>query len=424
MAINDKAQDAASTIKTASQRHIHLDVLRGFAVMGILTMNITAFAMPQNAYLNPITFGSTNPSDIATWIGNFIIFDGKMRGLFSLLFGASMMLIIMRADEKGESSAKIHYNRMIWLILFGIIHFAFIWYGDILFLYGVMGCLAYMMHHLDAKHLLKWGIGIFLAMTFIITAIYSGILYQKYMAEQDGATASEISQYQDFLHEFSLSSDNSLKEIAAYEGSYGDAVRHRVTQEWSIPIFGLFIGFTETFPFMLIGMALLKNGFLLGQSPPHIYKRSIIWLLLPGAILYALLSVLIVKTGFDLGIAFNASQAWSAIARLMMTVGYAALAIIIIDNASHNSLIIRIGAAGRMAFSNYIGTSVVMAFIFYGYGFGMFGNVSRAGLIPYVIGAWIVMLLWSKPWLMRFQYGPLEWLWRSLSRRQLQKFTR
>lgn len=411
-------------IGAAQSRYVHLDVLRGLAVMGILAMNIIAFAMPQNAYINPIESQSANINDIATWIGSFILFDGKMRGLFSLLFGASMMLIIMRADAKGESSAAIHYNRMIWLIIFGLLHFALIWYGDILFLYGVMGCLAYLMHHLDARQLLKWGIGIFLAMTLISSALWAVILYQKHVAQQDNATVEQIAEYEGIVAEFSLSSKASQDEIAVYAGSYQGSVQHRITNEWAIPIASLLIGFTETLPFMIIGMALLKNGFLLGQSPPSDYQRAVKFLLLPGIILYALLSLLIVKNNFDVAIIFNASQGWSSIPRLMMTIGYAALSIMVIEKAAHHHIIIRIAAAGRMAFSNYIGTSIMMTTIFYGYGFGLFGQISRTALIPFVVGGWIIMLLWSKPWLMQFRYGPLEWLWRSLARRELQPFKR
>lgn len=414
----------SSAANSQNQRFIHLDALRGFAVMGILTMNIIAFAMPQNAYFLPNIFDAPSPADAATWIGNFIFFDGKMRGLFSLLFGASMMLIIMRAENKGESSAKTHYRRMIWLIIFGLLHFTFIWFGDILFLYGVMGCFAYLMHHLEADKLLKWGMGIFLSSTLLLTLTWSGLLYQKYSAESAAATQNEISDYEEFKNEFSGESDITLAELKAYTGSYSDIIIHRVSEEWTTPILSIFIGLTETFPFMLIGMALLKNGFLLGQSGAGIYKKAILIGLGGGMILNTLIAYIIYNVGFDIAIIFNALQGWSNIPRLMMTLGYAALIIMLIANNPLSSLLQRTAAAGRMAFSNYIGTSLVMSFIFYGYGLGYYNEISRAGLIPIVIGAWAMMLLWSKPWLTHFHYGPLEWLWRSLARWELQAFKR
>ncbi len=406
------------------QRYIHLDALRGFAVMGIVTMNIIAFAMPQNAYLMPNLFGPARASDAAAWIGNFIFFDGKMRGLFSLLFGASMMLIIMRAEDKGDSSAKIHYNRMLWLILFGLLHFTFIWYGDILFLYGVMGCFTYFMHHLDAQKLLKWGLGIFISFTLLLTIALGGLLYQKYSAESSDATSAEIADYQLFKDEFKPDAQATVAELDAYDKDYADIVRFRIAEEWTTPIFSIFIGITETLPFILIGMALLKNGFLLGQSDTITYKKTVIYGLGGGIILNSLIAFIIFKNGFDIAIIFNAIQGWSNIPRLMMTMGYAALIILFISKSPFNRLLQRTAAAGRMAFSNYIGTSIAMSFIFYGYGLGYYNEISRAGLFPIILGTWVIMLLWSKPWLEHFHYGPLEWLWRSLARRALQDFRR
>lgn len=418
--INDQSADDA----VAGQRHIHLDVLRGFAVMGILTVNIGAFAFPQNAYFTPAFFGMPSGSDIAVWMGDFILFDGKMRGLFSLLFGASMMLIMTLAQSKGESPAKTHYNRMIWLMIFGLLHFIFIWFGDILFLYAVMGCIAFAARDMSAKRLLKWGGGIFLSVALLLTAALSGLLFQKYAAQQPNASQTEIDTHAEFTSSFSQDSEASIVETAAYNGSYFEAISYRISEEWSTPLIAIFIGFIETLPLMMIGMALLKNGFLLGQSPVIIYRRTALIGLGGGAILTALLSIIIIRSNFDLAIIFNAQQAWGVIPRLMMTIGYAALIIMIIARFQNSEFIIRTGAAGRMAFSNYIGTSIIMSLIFYGYGFGLFGELSRLQLIPIVIGTWAIMLLWSKPWLMRFQYGPLEWLWRSLSRRRLQKFKR
>ena len=126
---------------TDETRLITLDAIRGFAVMGILAMNIVAFAMPEWAYVTPIAYGGETVADRVAWLFSFIFIDGKMRGLFSLLFGASMLLIIERADAKGESAAKVHYSRMFWLALFGLAHYFFIWFGDILFLYASVGCI-------------------------------------------------------------------------------------------------------------------------------------------------------------------------------------------------------------------------------------------------------------------------------------------
>jgi uncharacterized protein len=109
---------------------------------------------------------------------------------------------------------------------------------------------------------------------------------------------------------------------------------------------------------------------------------------------------------------------------VIMSIGYAALFMGLAQRFSGSALITRVAAAGQAAFTNYLGTSIAMTFIFYGWGLGLFGSVNRAACYLFVLGAWIVMLLWSKPWLERFRYGPLEWLWRSLSRRRLEALRR
>ena len=119
-----------------------LDVVRGVAVCGILLLNILAFALPQAAYVNPRAYGGWHGSNYAVYIVNFILFDGKMRGLFSFLFGASMLMVIERAQASGRSPARIHYARMAWLLVFGLAHLWLIWWGDILTLYAPIGMIA------------------------------------------------------------------------------------------------------------------------------------------------------------------------------------------------------------------------------------------------------------------------------------------
>ena len=120
-----------------------LDIVRGVAIMGILAMNIVAFAMPDAAYLNPMAYGTEGPADLASWTFSFLFIDGRMRGLFSFLFGASMLLVIEKAEAGGRDPAKVHYARMLWLLVFGLIHFYLIWWGDILSLYAPVGMIAY-----------------------------------------------------------------------------------------------------------------------------------------------------------------------------------------------------------------------------------------------------------------------------------------
>src|SRR3546814_671261 len=125
-------------------RYQSLDAIRGVAVMGILAMNIVAFALPFSAYANPAAGGPPGSADVATWFFNFVFVDSKMRGLFSMLFGASTLLVIDGAASAGRSAAGTHYSRMFWLALFGLAHFYLLWFGDILFLYAMCGLLLFL----------------------------------------------------------------------------------------------------------------------------------------------------------------------------------------------------------------------------------------------------------------------------------------
>lgn len=412
------ANTVGSDAMDSKTRHLTLDALRGFGVMGILAMNITAFSMPFMAYFNPTIYGGASGIDLASWFFSFVLVDGKMRGLFSLLFGASMMLIISRAADKGESPAKVHYSRMFWLALFGLCHFFFIWLGDILFLYASVGSIAFAFRKWDAKQLLKWGLIIYIVGTLAYTALMSGMLFAQHMANEPGASAKTVQDYRAMIEPFSPA--KAQEEIARYRGSYSQIVMHKVEKQALEPLMMAAQAFVETFPLMLIGMALLKSGFITGQADPGRYRSWARNGILVGGLLTALIAWVQYRSGFDPLLVFNAQIAWNGLPRLMMTLGYLSALILIIQRFSQSGFIIRVAAAGRAAFSNYLGTSIVMTTIFYGYGLGLYGHVGRATLWLFVIGAWIAMLFWSKPWLERFAYGPFEWLWRSVARMKLQ----
>ncbi|MEO0441703.1 MAG: DUF418 domain-containing protein [Pseudomonadota bacterium] len=410
-----------TTATSALPRHIELDALRGFAVMGILLMNIIAFALPELAYINPAIHGASNSADTISWFLSFIFVDGKMRGLFTLLFGASMMLVIARAEAKGENAAKVHFSRMGWLALFGLAHFFLVWFGDILFLYAVIGCLAWFMADWDCDELIRKALLIY-AMGFIAYLLFMGsMFYLQYQAQVAGPGSAMDTDFQEMLAEIALSPEMISQEIALYQGSYAQILADKLTNHWYGPLSLVLTSGTETLPFMMLGMALYKNGFMTGQWDDARYRSLGLRLTGWGLVLVVPLAWLVYASDFDPLIAFNAALAWSIPSRLLLTVGFAALLILLIRKLAHGPLLQRIAAAGRVAFTNYLGTSILMTFLFYGWGLGLFGQFGRAELTLFVIAAWGLMLLWSKPWLAHYRYGPLEWLWRSLARGEVQK---
>ena len=145
---------------TGPDRIATLDIVRGVAVMGILAMNIVAFAHPPAAYMNPLAYGAERAVDMASYAFSFIFIDGKMRGLFSFLFGASMLLVIQRAQASGAGGASIHYRRMAVLLIFGLLHFYLIWYGDILVTYALVGMVAFAFRASSPRKLIGWAVAL------------------------------------------------------------------------------------------------------------------------------------------------------------------------------------------------------------------------------------------------------------------------
>ena len=405
----------------SSDRLLILDVLRGFAVMGIVVMNIVVFAMPEDIYFAPAAFesvvspavlGVSSSANQWSWFWSFVLFDGKMRGLFSVLYGASLVLISERATAKGESAAKIFYYRSVWLGVLGLVHYFLFWVGDILFAYAVIGCLAFGFRGWEPQRLIRWAL-IFYGIGFVIWGFLFGFWAQM----------EAFDPMRDFA-----------RELAIYRGDYADIVAFRFN-EWSLLFDAILLSVGETLPFMMLGMAFVKNGFL--TKGRNCWSWSL-WLIPAGLFLNIGIALAIIQSNYAMLFLVNGLVVWALVPRLMLTIGYASLAILAIryfagSRAGSRAeghgcvaarvfarVIVRVSAVGRVALTNYLGTTLCMTSVFYGYGLGLFGSLGRGTLWLFVLGAWAIMLFWSKPWLESFRYGPLEWLWRSLARGKLQ----
>ncbi|KQS48995.1 MULTISPECIES: DUF418 domain-containing protein [unclassified Sphingomonas] len=391
-----------------------LDLIRGVAVMGILASNIAAFGFPEFAYMTPASMGAPSTPDLIAWTTTFIVIDGKMRGLFSFLFGASMLLVIDRAEASGEDPATVHLRRMAWLFVFGIAHLYLLWWGDILAHYAMVGALAYMFAGLPVRWMIGVGLACIAFQTVELTTLVAYTFDLHGAAHRPGATARVITNWQLLADQFGQPSPASVtRELAIGRGGW----RHLVAWRWTHaagPITSLTATGPETLGFMLFGMAGLRSGFLTGEWSRRRYTVIAVVGIGLGWICYAAIAAFDIAHGFD---ARYVALSWLALAtplRPLTIMGYAAAIILLARPGGW--LTTRVAAAGRMAFSNYLGTTVLCTTLFYGYGFGLYGALSRAQLYLVVVPICLLMLLWSKPWLDRFRYGPLEWLWRSLSR--------
>lgn len=406
---HDTAQGAALTSGVNAERITSVDVVRGFAVLGILVMNIVAFAMPLAAYDDPTIYGGASGADLAAWGAATTFADGKMRGLFTLLFGASIAIVADAAARRGANPVEMHYWRMGWLLVIGMLHGALLWYGDILVEYAITGAILFAAWRWRPAALFYVAAVLFVAELAIHVDDLRAILALKAAALQPDASATDLSAWQARL---GVSAADIRHQLDAYRGDAASvfAIRraHLLVIAAGLPYYVIEAVATAAF-----GMALYRTGYFTRWSAARHH-----WLILAGIgialPLTGVATLIVGQQGVD-PVNRTIVQLVVAATRPAIMLGYASLLILMVDSDRIGWLIDRLAAAGRMALTNYLATSVVMTTVFYGYGLGWFGYLSRAQLIPLVLAMWMLILLWSAPWLRHFRYGPVEWLWRSLT---------
>ena len=405
------------------QRLRTLDAVRGVAVMSILLLNIIDFAMPGYAEIDPSYYGGATGANWWEWAIAYAIGDGKFRGLFTMMFGASTILIADRALLSGQRPAVVHYARMLTLLGFGMAHAYLIWSGDILVLYALVGMIAFIGWRVKPRLLVT--IGALLLVFKLIDGLtaYQYLETTRIAVAQGRADSTQHADWQRFERVADPHRDQIAGQLAGYRGSYRDALKVRVPETIFVQTVINRIAFIDTFALMLVGMALFRWGFFSGA-----WSRRAYWLTVAGiptawACYIPLIRWLDATRWSQL--TMTATEAIQlTLLRPWLSLGYAALVILFVQSGRLPGLADRFAATGRMAFSNYLGTSIVCTLIFNGYGLGWYGYLQRWQCLIVVAGMWFLMLAWSKPWLDRFAYGPFEWLWRSSARGRWQPFRR
>ena len=392
------------------ERIIALDFLRGFALLGILLMNIQSFSMPHAAYLNPAAYGDLTGVNRWVWIVAHILADNKFMTIFSILFGAGIVLITQKAEQKGHSAAKLHYKRTFWLLLFGLAHAYLLWHGDILVTYALVTLVVFLFRKLSPRWLLVLGMLAFSMATLLNMA--TAVSLPNFPHE---ALAG-------FQADWEPSAEMIAEETAVYQSGWLAQMAHRIPSAIAMQTAAfLFWGSWRAGGLMLIGMALYKLGVLTAERSNQFYRN----LLLAG---FGLGLPLVI-----IGIVRNFAAAWSLeYARfsgsqfnywgsLGVSLGYIAIIILVVKSGKLVGIIRPFSAIGRTALSNYLFQTIVATFIFYGHGFGLFGQVERIWQLFIVFCIWGVQLIISPIWLHYYQFGPAEWLWRTLTYGKLQR---
>ena len=387
----------------SGERYESIDFLRGVAVLGILVMNIQSFSMPMAAYFNPTALGDRGPIDFAIWTASHLFFDQKFMTMFSLLFGAGIVVMTTRAAERGARPAVLHYRRMFALLIFGLIHAYLICDGDILVLYSICGAIVYLFRRLSPVPLVA------IALTSLI--IGSGLLW--YGGSQL-PSAPEAAR-QEFIDFWAPSPQLLARETAAFRGGWLDEMPVRVENSLEFHTSDLWLwGVWRASAVMLIGMALFKWRVVTGERSAKFYAWMAIAGFLVGLPIIAYGVFTMNAHGWETFYSFFIGGLYNYWASLLVAGGWIGLLITIWRRAPR-TLIAPFVAVGRTAFSCYILTSLICTTIFYGHGFGWFGYVSRPGQLLITLAVWITLLTVAPLWLRRFPFGPLEWLWRTVT---------
>lgn len=413
-------------------------MLRGVALLGILLMNVQNMGLPGAAYDNPQAWGGATGWNLVYWIANQILFEGKMRFLFSLLFGAGAVLLTERALERGAgiATADIWLRRCLWMTLFGLLHAYLIWEGDILYTYGTVGLGLFVFRVLRPQTLFRIAAFVLVLISF---STIGGFVMAQYSQRDDAYKAlkvpeskrtkkekSAIESYQKALdaHDLVKRREKIDEEIKARRGNWAENIAFRapLAFTWQTA-FMLKFGIGDVLFPMLLGMAFYKNGALSGGKSPLYYALGALFGYAAGVPVLAYVVKLVVDSGWDpwLSPLLYATYEYG---RLTVGLGHLFLLLLIFRLGWLKPLTWVLSRVGQMAFSNYILTSILVTLFFNGYGLGNFAKLERHQLLFVVAGMWSINLLLSPLWLRYFRFGPLEWAWRSLTYWKRQPFRR
>lgn len=414
-------------------RIVALDVLRGIALLGILLMNINGFGLGWG-YNDPTVMGGDTGRNLYTWMASNLLFEGTMRAMFSLLFGVGMFIFLDRLEQKGAGikAADIYFRRITWLLIFGLIHgYLLLWVGEILFDYALMGFLVYSFRQVAPKKLILAGLFLFCIGTWwnyhdyqkelewfgkvqqAEVALASGQLVEKEWQEAKDSwerRESEISPeaMDKFTNEMKKGYFGVMSHLGPIMYDFNTNNPYR-TEVWDV------------LSMMLIGIALFKLGFLTGEKPAYMYGLMAIVGYAVGITINYFEMQLIIEAQFS-RMSFSQSSLTYYWGRFFVAMGHIGLIMLFCKYPILGWLKSSLAAVGKMALTNYMMHSVICMLVFTGVGFGLFGQLERFELLYVVLAIWVFQLIASPIWLKFYQYGPMEWLWRSLTYMKRQPF--
>jgi uncharacterized protein len=373
----------------SEQARIHsIDAMRGFAILGIFLTNMIDFHSPM-LYLNPqIWWSSKADQTIYNLIDYFV--QASFYPLFAMLFGFGLMMMRENAIAKGNTFTLIALRRLSFLLFIGCMHAFFIWHGDILTNYAVFGIIALLFLGLSGRALFLTGV-----LTYLIPNFLLGLLLLI------GSLVSQNTMSDFYKH------DEAYKSVEAYQnGSFMEITAQRI-YDWSQvnSLDNLIILFFTIFPFLLIGAGAAKLNWIRKAKDYHKQIKIILVILFISGGLIKLLPFA-VRNIFS-------EYVQDIFGGPLFAVSYALMIILLIEKYPQKLAVFQ--AVGKLAFSNYLFQSIVATLIFYNYGLGLYSKISVGTGTLLAITIFIIQLFLSTFWVKKFHYGPIEWLWRSVT---------
>ena len=406
-----------------------IDLLRGVAVLGILMMNVQIFAYPETFIVHITDFTGIN---LRSWQATMIFLEGTMRGLFSMLFGASCLLILSKTDDL--RSADIYYRRLLWLFLFGLFDaYILLWEGDILYGYAIAGLFLFPFRAVQPKYLFAFGLVLALAMSGRIAYKSTTETRPTYFAYKEALADSTqkhkklttkqreaITKYEGTLTWLKKDTAALNAQIKPMLGSFKDVFDVKWKAGETYQTWKLYdLVFWDELLMMFLGMGLFKLGvFTNGRS-----TKTYLWMMLLGYAI-GLSGKIWWVSAFafsEKGIAHNFEtypvtlHTFHELFRIAQTIGHIGLLLLMYRSGWFKWLVWPLAQTGRMALSNYLLQSILCGFFFYGFGLGMFAKLQIYETYLFVLAVWAVCIVFSVIWLRFFRFGPFEWLWRSLT---------
>jgi uncharacterized protein len=391
-----------------AERVVPLDVLRGAALLGILTMNIRFFADVTAVYENPTAHGDLRGANYLAWYLPALLADTKFMAIFSMLFGAGIVLMAGRQEQAGRPPLAVHLRRMAVLLGFGLAHAWLVWAGDILYSYALCGVAVYPFRRARPAALVILGL--------LVLAIGSSISLVLYGSLQDYPPARA-----DMQEDFQPSAQAIQAEIESYRGGWREqnAARWQVASAMETVEFVVYIAWRAG-GLMLIGMALFKLRVFDASRPRAFYLALMAAGVLVGLPVVAYGIRQMEASGWEVAYCRFLGSQFNYWGSLPVAGAWVGLVMLACQSVRLRRATAPLAAVGRMALTNYLMQSLVCTWAFYGHGLGLFARLDRVAQMGVVAAVWALQLAVSPLWLWYFRLGPAEWLWRTLTYGRLQ----